>query len=143
MDPRDAAAMYNKWYKKFDEHSGMITVKLYDSDTDEEIEFEFPAKYEVCQVCCGRGTHVNPSIDAHGISAEEFHEDPDFAEDYHRGTFDVTCYACHGARVVPEIDHDSCKWTDELKKAYEKFEDYQVGVAQSRREEEYERRMGF
>lgn len=52
---------------------------------------EIPAKYEVCSTCDGRGQYVNPAIDEHGITADEFAEDPDFAEDYHRGTFDVTC----------------------------------------------------
>ena len=39
-----------------------------------------PAKFEVCPTCRGRGKHVNPNIDDRGISAEDFEEDPDFAE---------------------------------------------------------------
>jgi len=45
--------------------------------------------------------HVNPSIDANGISAETFAEDPDFAEAYHRGDYNVPCYECDRRRVVP------------------------------------------
>jgi len=58
------------------------------------------AKYIVCPTCEGEGKTVNPNIDAHGLSAEDFREDPDFAEDYLSGLYDVTCRACHGKRVV-------------------------------------------
>lgn len=51
-------------------------------------------------IAIGEATvHVNPSIDAHGLTGEDF-ADRDFAEDYHRGTFDVQCYGCQGMRVV-------------------------------------------
>ena len=55
-----------------------------------------PAVYEVCETCGGKGKHVNPAIDGHGISAEEMHEDPDFAEDYFSGVYDVPCEECGG-----------------------------------------------
>lgn len=64
----------------------------------------FPARYEVCRTCDGKGKHVNPSIDAHGISRDEFDDDPGFEEDYFSGVYDVECYECHGRRVVPKID---------------------------------------
>lgn len=57
-------------------------------------------KYQVCPVCQGEGTTVNPNIDAHGLSPEDFHDDPDFAEDYHSGVYDITCQACEGKRVI-------------------------------------------
>jgi len=60
--------------------------------------------FEVCGTCEGRGLHVNPSIDAHGLSAEDFYDDPDFAEAYFEGRYNVLCHECHGDRVVPEID---------------------------------------
>ena len=72
--------------------------KLYYEGEDEPIEV--PAHFEVCDVCDGRGSHVNPNIDSHGLSAEDFAEDPDFAEDYFAGHYDVTCYACKGKRVI-------------------------------------------
>ncbi len=74
-------------------------------------EIEIPARYEVCETCDGRGTHVNPSIDRRGISAREMHEDPDFADDYRRGTYDVQCNECAGRRVVlvpVDEDHPGC-----------------------------------
>ena len=57
-------------------------------------------KYIVFPVCEGEGKTVNPSIDAHGLTHEDFAEDPDFAEDYRNGMYDIPCRACHGKRVV-------------------------------------------
>lgn len=74
-------------------------------DEDEET-VEVPIKFEVCPTCEGKGSHVNPSIDAGGLTAEDFYEDPDFAEEYMNGTYDVSCYGCKGERVVPVIDED-------------------------------------
>jgi hypothetical protein len=54
----------------------------------------------VCPVCNGEGKTVNPNIDAHGLTREDFDEDPDFAEDYMAGVYDITCAACNGMRVV-------------------------------------------
>jgi len=67
----------------------------------------FPINFSVCPVCRGRGTHVNPSIDSHGLSREDFENDPDFAEDYFSGVYDVVCYECDGANVVAEVLWDS------------------------------------
>lgn len=72
-----------------------------------EDEIELPTKYEVCPVCRGEGKHVNPSIDAGGLSMNEFYDDPDFAEDYFGGTYDVTCNRCRGKRVVKAADWDA------------------------------------
>lgn len=59
-------------------------------------------KFIVCPVCGGRGSTVNPNIDAHGLTREDFDEDPDFADDYRSGAYDVQCRACLGERVVTE-----------------------------------------
>jgi hypothetical protein len=56
--------------------------------------------YIVCPVCEGEGTTVNPNIDCNGLSAEDFRDDPDFAEDYMSGVYDITCKACNGLRVI-------------------------------------------
>jgi hypothetical protein len=66
-------------------------------------KLEVPFKFEVCPLCQGHGKHVNPSIDCGGISAEDFHEDPDFAEEYMNGRYDITCAKCKGQRVVPTV----------------------------------------
>lgn len=65
---------------------------------------KLPTHKEVCSVCGGEGQTVNPSIDCNGISAEDFHDDPDFAETYMSGGYDVPCGHCGGLRVVDAVD---------------------------------------
>lgn len=50
----------------------------------------------ICPACQGEGKCVNPNIDSNGLTAEDFADDPDFAEDYMSGLYDVTCGACNG-----------------------------------------------
>ncbi len=95
----DVRELDHGWYSRFDE-SRMVLV-LFE---DDEAEMEIPATYEVCETCQGKGTHVNPSIDSHGLTADDFAEDPDFAESYMRGDYDVPCAECGGRRVVPVVD---------------------------------------
>jgi hypothetical protein len=76
---------------------------------------ELPTMWVVCPVCRGKGTHVNPSIDCDGLSAEDFADDPDFAEDYFAGTYDQTCNCCNGRTTVREVDHE--RLTAEQRKA--------------------------
>jgi hypothetical protein len=58
-------------------------------------------RFEICPVCDGTGKHVNPSVDAHGLTASDFDEDPDMYDSYFRGDYDVTCNLCRGEKVVP------------------------------------------
>jgi len=51
----------------------------------------------ICPVCEGDGTTVNPNVDAHGLTADDFLDDPDFRDDYHSGAFNMPCAACHGS----------------------------------------------
>lgn len=91
-----------------------------DSDAMFMGDLEIPAVYEVCGTCDGKGKHVNPSIDAHGLSREDFDEDPGFREDYFSGRYDIQCNECHGARVTPVVsDHAP----EELKRIAEKWID--------------------
>lgn len=106
-------------------------------DTDEEEEFELPIHFEVCPTCSGKGTHVNPSVDAGGLTAEDFAEDPDFAEEYMSGTYDVSCYECGGERVVPVIDRDRADPA-----ILKRLDAYEADMAAYRAEVEAERRMG-
>jgi hypothetical protein len=80
-----------------------ITIDTIDQG-GHEIALVLPAKFEVCPTCEGKGTHVNPSIDGHGLTAEDFADDPDFEEAYFRGDYDVQCRRCKGERVVAVID---------------------------------------
>ena len=72
-----------------------------------DMEIELPTKWGVCPVCEGKGTHVNPSIDCGGISAEEFEEDPTFKMDYLEGVYDQQCNRCGGRTTIPVIDWDA------------------------------------
>lgn len=96
----------------------MVDVIQWETVNDEgaEIVMEIPAKYEVCPRCEGRGTHVNPAIDEHGISPEEFAEDPDFEEAYFSGRYDVACEMCKGLRVI--LVPDETKADKAILKAY-------------------------
>jgi len=143
MDARDREAHEGKWYDSFDEESMRFSVALFDTALDEDYEATFPAKYEVCNLCHGKGKHVNPSIDADGISAEEFYEDPEFAEEYMSGTYDVPCYRCEGTRVEPVIDEEAIKQgSEQLQLDYARLQDYLKDRADSYACEEAERRMG-
>ena len=55
---------------------------------------------------------MNPNIDAGGISADQFHDDPEFAEAYFRGDYDQTCNHCAGLRVVEVADFDAMSQED-------------------------------
>lgn len=83
------------------------------AQTDDDGDYDHrpvePKGYAVCPTCEGRGSHVNPSIDSHGLTAEDFAEDPDFEEAYFSGAYDVRCAECHGKRVVPQCASPGCK----------------------------------
>ncbi len=98
------------------------------------------ADVTVCEVCHGRGSHVNPSIDASGISGDDWDDwGPDEQDDYRNGAYDVACYGCKGLRV--QADH--CALVAALPKSI------QVAIAEwyqdaddHAAEREAERRMG-
>jgi hypothetical protein len=79
-----------------------MTIKMRIHTEDGEEEVQLPGRFVVCPRCAGRGSHDHPAF-SHGISPEEFQEDPEFAEQYRAGAFDVTCSECEGQRVVPEV----------------------------------------
>jgi|HubBroStandDraft_3_1064219.scaffolds.fasta_scaffold181248_2 hypothetical protein len=92
-----------------------------DQPDGSQLEIELPTTWAVCPVCEGDGTHVNPAIDCGGLSAEDFDEDPDFAEDYRSGVYDVTCGHCGGRTTVQVLDRARC--TDEQLAAYDRQQD--------------------
>lgn len=101
-DHRHVAGHLPNWMN-VDEARGTITWE----DEDDEgnfVDVVVALSFDVCGTCEGRGRHVNPSIDGHGLTAEDFADDPDFAENYFRCTCDVPCYECHGQRVTPTSD---------------------------------------
>lgn len=124
----------DRWYSRFDSEAMTLHFDELGADGDDLV---VPAIYSVCDVCDGRGTHVAPGIDAHGISSEEFAEDPEFAEDYFAGRYDVTCHECGGLRVVPIIDE--ARATAEQQKLVNEHLDAEAAY---RAEVAAERRMG-
>lgn len=108
-DSRVVQALRNKG--RLNMASNTLTIDITCEDEDGclvETTATFPVKYCVCLTCEGRGSHVNPSIDAGGISSYEFDEDPSFREDYFSGMYDVSCYGCDGNRLVPVPDEGRC-----------------------------------
>jgi hypothetical protein len=83
----------------------------YTDENGDEVEVELPSRFEVCQRCEGRGSHVNPNIDGHGITAEEWDRDwdEDSREGYMTGRYDVPCQTCDGLRVERVVDRDRCE----------------------------------
>lgn len=73
---------------------------------DDGNEIELPTHWGVCPTCNGAGKHVSASIDCNGLSDEDFADDPDFAEDYRAGRYDVTCTTCGGRTTIQVVDYD-------------------------------------
>lgn len=118
-------------------------------------------KMEVCYQCGGRGSIVNPCIDAGGISMETFDEDPEFYHNYMSGRFDQTCNVCNGKNVVQVIDWPNVQeyvyvnGENVLNECYRKslsniilqhwaqaISSYEEGCYDSARESAWERAMG-
>jgi hypothetical protein len=98
-----------EWHQKHPGGAGAPYVLGEEIDVEETVEL--PAKYDVCDRCQGKGSHVNPSIDGHGISMDEWWGpdwDDESREDYMNGAYDVGCYECNGKRVVLEVDENAC-----------------------------------
>lgn len=112
----------------------------WESDSNEEIEHYFPAKYEVCDVCEGKGSYVNRNIDGNGITSSEWEEaGEEFQEDYMSGKYDVQCEECKGLRVILFVDEDAL--LPEEKSMYEEFCTYEDRCAQFDYEDTMTRRM--
>lgn len=105
MDRRDRVAIEGAWFNSFNEQTMKATVR-YENEDGVEDDIEILCTYEVCGTCEGKGSHVSPGIDAHGITAEEWDRDWDQEdrEAYFTGRYDVTCSECRGRRVVPVAD---------------------------------------
>jgi len=137
MDSREYAKERDKWWASLDVDAMIATVELEDQE-GEELEIKVPFKFEVCPTCHGRGRHVDPAIDSHGITPEEFTDDPEFAQAYRAGRYDVPCFDCGGDRVVPEVDADRCD-----PYVREMIHNIQREKAQAAMDALAERRMGY
>lgn len=107
-DPRNAPP--HQWWEVLDDGPMTATVWIpLPLPANPLMEYEeelitVPFTWAVCDRCEGKGTHVNPSIDCDGLTREDFDDDPDFADSYRAGEYDVPCAACQGRRVMPQTD---------------------------------------
>jgi hypothetical protein len=118
-DPRVRGAQEGQ-ARRFDERSMTLTFTTV-NDAGSEEEITLPAQFEVCDTCDGKGTHVNPSIDSSGLSAEDFDEDPEFRDNYLSGAYDEQCGACGGMRVVPVVAES--RLSDGQRDSWERVQD--------------------
>ena len=118
-DPRTLAALRGPWYKTRDLRAMTVQVVtehryVYSGpaggSAGEWVEdlATLPVRYGVCPLCEGHGRHVNPAIDAGGLSAADLEDNPEFARAYRAGRFDVSCAQCDGRRVGLVGDRDRC-----------------------------------
>ena len=107
-------------------------------EDDDGVEHTLPTTWVVCPTCGGNGKYVNPSIDAHGITADEWSNwDDEDREAYHSGGYDVTCEECNGRTTVLAVDEDNCP-----KKLLDLYRGQQESLADMYAEEDAERRFG-
>lgn len=99
------------------------------------------SRFEVCNTCQGRGSHVNPSIDAGGITSSEWDEwDYESQENYWSGRYDVTCYECRGEKVTQILEYET---TNKLYNwCCERLSEYYQNQYDSAAEYIAEKRMG-
>ncbi len=68
--------------------------------TIEEVPLDLPKRWEICGWCNGEG-----SSSAHlGEVSQMMDEDPEWAEDYMAGRYDIQCEECRGDGKVRAID---------------------------------------
>jgi len=104
-DRRVIAALYDKPELSADRKSMKVSISYNGTGEMEghviDEDIWVPIRFIVCPLCEGRGSHMDPSIDAGGLTQEDFERDPGFAEDYHSGAYLQKCNQCKGERVVP------------------------------------------
>ena len=132
MDRRDLASRLKWWEYTNGRIAHMMAYGEEDED-GEPIFYPIPVVMIVCPTCDGRGAYVNPNIDRHGLSREDFDEDIDFAESYWNREYDVRCDHCMGSNVIPwPVNEEHVKMVEE-----------HIGmILEMSAEEEAERRMG-
>lgn len=96
-----------------------------------KFELPLPAKRVVCPRCDGSGVHDHPSF-SNGVSGLD---DPDFAKEYFRGTYDVRCEECDGKNIVLVVDEDALapKMLDRYLRAQDSKSRHEAEIASERR----------
>lgn len=112
-----------------------LTIDFMHDDEQGEREIKLPARWVSCDVCGGTGSTDHPAF-ANGVDPENF-EDEDFAENYRKGAYDVTCRECEGRGEVLYPDTPRCNPADLVCYSEKLKHD-----ADYERERDAERRMG-
>lgn len=162
MDSRYVARNTRRWYSSIDQSRSKAVVSIDDLDEllesaddpetlladlqqhmDDDGEIWIPVKFGVCPLCEGKGTHVNPNVDSHGICSDEWNEMGfEGQEAYMSGTYDITCYECGGRNVVP-VPLDEKHLTKAQKDLLKLISDRQQADEAYAMECAAERRMGY
>ena len=102
MDIRENAGA-SRWWTLINSFTATSEDSHYDSNENVVIKAGegIPVRFVVCNVCQGRGTYVNPAIDSHGLTRDDFDADPDFYEDYRAGVYNIRCEGCEGRATIP------------------------------------------
>jgi hypothetical protein len=91
-------ALGKRWWASVDEDR---MVAMIETEAKPWVHTMVRFEYITCPTCEGKGTHVNPSVDASGLTGDDM-SDPDFRDDYLSGVYNVPCYHCHAKRVIPQ-----------------------------------------
>ena len=129
-DPRTIAGMRTRAFTV--EPEGRRWRLVLNDSLEEEIEEEgikipthVEVKMEVCDLCAGRGTVVDPIYDCGGLTSDDFYDDPEFGEDYFSGRCDVRCPQCKGEKVLPHP-----KFPPEVQEAVDRWNQADADYAQ-------------
>lgn len=119
----------------FDEKRMTLSFTFENEDGEEERR-TFPAMFCLCELCDGKGKHVDPAIDCNGLTQEDFDDDPGFKEEYLSGRYDIDCNMCGGKRVTPCVNENALNEDQKVdyKMILEKLEDDERYRAQRRKE---------
>ena len=126
-DIRTVNARYQREFDAGCDLRNMTFTFTQETEEGEETSYTLPITMEVCPTCRGRGTHVDPSVDAGG-----YYDDGDDCDEYGEnlyfsGFYDMVCQTCHGRNVVAGIDRhladsDALKVWDKKSEEDEEFE---------------------
>lgn len=119
-----------------------VKVSFVDDETEEEIEVLFPAVELECENCSGKGTHLADSLRDAVFTAEDMREDPDFAEEYFGGGYDVQCKECGGSGKALYPDDERAS-KEPFKALWAKYIEWEKAESYYASEREAERRMGY
>jgi hypothetical protein len=102
MDIREYAHN-GRWWTLINGFTATSEDSHYDSSENVVIKAgeAISVRFAVCHVCQGRGNYVNPAIDSHGLTRDDFDADPDFYEDYRAGVYNIRCEGCEGRATIP------------------------------------------